>query len=116
MLARADDVPALLFAREDGARSITTWAQLRRDVAAVAYALLNAGVGPGDVVAAWLPNIPEAYVTALAAATIGAMYTSTSPDFGSTGVLDRFGQVKPKVLVATDGYLYGGRATTASLG
>ena len=110
MLARADDVPALLFAREDGKRSVTTWAQLHRQVAAVAYALLNAGVEPGDVVAAWLPNIPEAYVTALAAATIGAMYTSTSPDFGSSGVLDRFGQVKPKVLVATDGYLYGGRA------
>jgi len=110
MLARADDVPAVLFAREDGTRSVTTWAQLRRDVAAVAYALLDAGVEPGDVVAAWLPNIPQAYVTALAAATIGAMYTSTSPDFGSSGVLDRFGQVAPKVLVATDGYLYGGRA------
>jgi acetoacetyl-CoA synthetase len=110
MLARADDVPALLFAREDGKRSVTTWAQLRRDVAAVAYALLDAGVQPGDVVAAWLPNIPEAYVTALATASIGAMYTSTSPDFGSSGVLDRFGQVRPKVLVATDGYLYGGRA------
>jgi acetoacetyl-CoA synthetase len=109
MLARSDDVPALLFAREDGTRSVTTWSQLRSEVAGLAYALLDAGVEPGDVVAAWLPNIPEAYVTALAAATIGAVYTSASPDFGSAGVLERFGQVAPKVLVATDGYVYGGR-------
>src|SRR5450432_2297221 len=109
MLARSDDVPALLFAREDGKRSVTTWSQLQSKVADLAYALLDAGVETGDVVAAWLPNIPEAYVTALAAATIGALYTSTSPDFGSSGVLERFGQVAPKVLVATDGYLYGGR-------
>jgi acetoacetyl-CoA synthetase len=109
MLARSDDVPALLFAREDGKRSVTTWSQLQSKVADLAYALLDAGVETGDVVAAWLPNIPEAYVTALAAATIGALYTSTSPDFGSSGVLERFGQVGPKVLIATDGYVYGGR-------
>ena len=58
---------------------------------------------------AWLPNCPAAYVTALAAAAIGAVYTSTSPDFGTAGVLDRFGQVAPKVLVAADAYLYGGQ-------
>jgi acetoacetyl-CoA synthetase len=109
MLARGDDAPALLFAREDGTRSVTTWLQLQAKVADLAYALLDAGVEPGDVVAAWLPNIPEAFVTALAAATIGAVYTSTSPDFGSSGVLERFGQVAPKVLVTTDGYVYGGR-------
>jgi acetoacetyl-CoA synthetase len=109
MLARSDDVPALLFAREDGMRSVTTWSQLQSKVADLAYALLDAGVEPGDVVAAWLPNIPEAYVTALAAAAIGALYSSTSPDFGSSGVLERFGQVGPKVLVATDSYVYGGR-------
>jgi acetoacetyl-CoA synthetase len=110
MLARDDDAPALLFAREDGARSVTTWHELRQQVAAVSHALIECGVEPGDVVAAWLPNIPEAYVVALAAATIGALYTSTSPDFGTAGVLDRFGQVAPKVLVASDGYLYGGRS------
>jgi acetoacetyl-CoA synthetase len=110
MLARDDDVPALLFAREDGERSVTTWHELRLAVAATAHALTAAGVDAGDVVAAWLPNIPEAYITALAAATIGAVFTSTSPDFGSSGVLDRFGQVAPKVLVAADGYVYGGRA------
>ncbi len=109
LLARDDDGPALLFAREDGARSTTTWHDLRRQVSSMAQALLDVGVGEGDVVAAWLPNIPQAYVTALAAAAIGAVYTSTSPDFGVAGVLDRFGQVGPKVLIAADGYLYGGR-------
>jgi acetoacetyl-CoA synthetase len=110
MLARDGDVPALLFAQEDGERSVTTWHELRLAVAATAHALVAVGVEAGDVVAAWLPNIPEAYITALAAATIGAVFTSTSPDFGSSGVLDRFGQVAPKVLVAADGYVYGGRA------
>ena len=109
LLARDDDTPALLFAREDGLRSVTSWHQLRDAVGAMAHALLREGVVAGDVVAAWLPNIPEAFITALAAATIGAVYTSTSPDFGTSGVLDRFGQVAPKVLVAADGYVYGGR-------
>jgi acetoacetyl-CoA synthetase len=110
MLARDDDTPALMFAREDGMRSLTTWHELRQQVSGCAQALLDAGVLPGDVVAAWLPNMPQTYVVALAAATIGAMYTSTSPDFGAAGVLDRFGQVAPKILVATDGYVYGGRS------
>jgi acetoacetyl-CoA synthetase len=109
LLARDDDTPALLFAREDGLRSVTSWHQLRDAVAAMAHALIGEGVVAGDVVAAWLPNIPEAFITALAAAAIGAVYTSTSPDFGTSGVLDRFGQVAPKLLVAADGYVYGGR-------
>ncbi|MDQ1463778.1 MAG: acetoacetyl-CoA synthetase, partial [Actinomycetota bacterium] len=109
LLARDDDTPALLFAREDGLRSVTSWHQLRDAVAAMAHALIREGVVAGDVVAAWLPNIPEAFITALAAAAIGAVYTSTSPDFGTSGVLDRFGQVAPKLLVAADGYVYGGR-------
>ena len=109
LLARRDDAPALLFAREDGLRRVVSWAQLHADVAAVVGGLRDAGVGEGDVVAAWLPNMPEAYVTALAAASIGAVFTSTSPDFGAAGVLDRFGQVAPVVLVAADGYHYGGK-------
>ena len=108
-LVRDDDAPALMFAREDGMRSVTTWHELRQQVSGCAHALLDAGVLPGDVVAAWLPNMPQAYVVALAAATIGALYTSTSPDFGAAGVLDRFGQVAPKILVASDGYVYSGR-------
>ena len=110
LLARRDDAPALLFAREDGLRRVVSWAQLQAEVAAVVGGLRDAGVGEGDVVAAWLPNMPEAYVIALAAASIGAAFTSTSPDFGAAGVLDRFGQVAPAVLVAADGYYYGGKA------
>jgi acetoacetyl-CoA synthetase len=110
MLARDDDTPALLFAREDGMRSSTTWRELKATVDRAAFALTEAGVERGDVVAAWLPNIPQAYVTAMAAASIGAIYTSTSPDFGVGGVLDRFGQVAPKVVVAADGYVYGGKS------
>jgi acetoacetyl-CoA synthetase len=110
LLRRHDDTPALLFAREDGQRAVITWRELRADVFATARALADTGVRQGDVVAAWLPNIPQAYVTALAAAAIGAVFTSTSPDFGAAGVLDRFRQVEPKVLVAADGYVYGGKS------
>jgi acetoacetyl-CoA synthetase len=110
LLATSTDAPAIIAAREDGERSSLTWNELRAAVGGAAQGLRDAGVGRGDVVAAWLPNIPEAYVTALAAAAIGAIYTSTSPDFGVSGVLDRFGQVKPKVLVAADGYVYAGKS------
>ena len=74
-----------------------------------AAALRHSGVGRGDVVAAWMPNVAETVLVMLAAASIGAVFTSTSPDFGTDGVLDRFGQVRPRVLVAADGYSYGGR-------
>ncbi len=110
LLSATDDTPAILAAREDGETSALSMKELRSRVAAAASGLRDAGVTPGDVVAAWLPNIPQAFVTALAAASIGAVYTSTSPDFGVTGVLDRFGQVKPKVLVAADGYVYAGKS------
>ena len=79
-------------------------------MAALAAALAETGVGPGHRVAAWLPNIPETIVTMLATAAVGATFSSTSPDFGTAGVLDRFGQVEPTVLVAADGYVYGGKA------
>ncbi|MFN8052440.1 MAG: acetoacetate--CoA ligase [Acidimicrobiales bacterium] len=87
---------------------------LRRDetrarVVAMAVALRAAGVRPGDRVAAWLPNIAEAMITMLATAAIGGVYSSTSPDFGVDGVLDRFGQIEPVALVAADGYSYGGK-------
>ena len=110
LLSANDDAPAILAAREDGERSALTWRELRALVGAAAQGLRDAGVEQGDAVAAWLPNIPQAFITALAAAAIGAVYTSTSPDFGVSGVLDRFGQVKPKVLVAADGYVYAGNA------
>lgn len=100
---------ALVFRREDGVRKVWSWRQLRGAVAAMQAALRDAGVGPGDTVAAWLPNIGETVIAMLATNGIGAVFTSTSPDFGPAGVLDRFGQVQPKILIAADGYVYGGK-------
>ncbi|MEO6715413.1 MAG: acetoacetate--CoA ligase [Mycobacteriales bacterium] len=110
LLRRSDDSLAIIFRGEDGLRRDVTWKQLTDNVARAARALTAAGVGPSDRVAAWLPNITEAYVTMLATATLGAVYSSTSPDFGAGGVLDRFAQIEPTVLVAADGYRYAGRA------
>ncbi|MDQ1708991.1 MAG: acetoacetyl-CoA synthetase, partial [Frankiaceae bacterium] len=99
LLRRSDETPAILFRSEDGRHRKLTWHELSAEVARLARALSAAGVQPGDRVAGWLPNVPEAYITMLAAATIGAVYSSTSPDFGVSGVLDRFAQIAPKVLV-----------------
>jgi len=101
--------PAVVFEREDGRSSTLTWAELRADVAAAAAALDAAGVGPGDRVAAWMPNVPETVVVMAATLSLGAVFSSTSPDFGVNGVLDRFAQIEPTVLVAADGYVYGGK-------
>ena len=109
LLRRDDDQPALLFRCEDGTARDLTWADLHALVSRLQQALLGAGVGQGDRVAAWLPNLPESYAVMLAAASIGAVFSSTSPDFGASGVLDRFGQIQPTVLFATDGYRYGGK-------
>lgn len=104
-----DDDPAIIHRREDGAGRTMTWAELRRAVAAFGAALVAAGVGEGDRVAAWMPHVPETVVAMLGAASIGAVFTSTSSDFGPAGVVDRFGQVEPVVLVAADAYRYAGR-------
>ncbi|HUP16837.1 MAG TPA: acetoacetate--CoA ligase [Acidimicrobiia bacterium] len=101
--------PALLYRREDDFERVITWAELRQQVAAFASALRATGVGAGDRVAAWTPHIPETVIAFLAAASIGATFTSTSADFGVNGVVDRFGQVGPMVLLVADGYHYGGR-------
>ena len=109
-LLRGDDSqPAIVFHGEDRVRRSLTMGELRRQVSAFAHALIRMGVGPGDRVAAYLPNMPEAIVGALAAAAIGAIWSSCSPDFGVQGVLDRFGQIEPVVLLAVDGYFYGGK-------
>ena len=100
---------ALVAVDESGARVTRSWDELRRDVAAMAAALRDLGVQPGDRVVTWLPNAIEAVVTMLGAVSIGATYSSTSPDFGTRGVLDRFGQIEPVVLLAVDGYTYGGK-------
>jgi len=109
------DAPAIVFEGEgtgDGpAPSRTlTWDELRAEVATAAAALRDAGVGPGHRVAAWMPNVPETVVVMLATLSLGAVFSSTSPDFGVNGVLDRFAQIEPTVLVAADGYRYGGKA------
>ena len=105
----ADDAPALVAWGEEGRRGAVTWAELRGRVAALAAALAADGVGPGDRVAGYLPNAPEAVVAMLAAASLGAVWSSCSPDFGAAGVVDRFGQIAPAVLVAGDAYRHGGR-------
>jgi acetoacetyl-CoA synthetase len=109
LLRGPDAEPAIVFRNELGARREISWKELRAEVARIAAGLRADGVGPGDVVAGFLPNMPEAVIAMLASASLGATWTSCSPDFGMQGVLDRFGQVKPKVLFTADGYFYGGK-------
>ena len=109
LLQGADDAPALVFRGEDGATRRLTWGELRAETARIAAGLAADGVRPGDRVAGFLPNIPETVVAMLATASLGAVWSSCSPDFGVQGVLDRFGQIEPRVLVAADGYRYGGK-------
>jgi acetoacetyl-CoA synthetase len=86
-----------------------TWGELRARTARIAAGLRELGVGPGDRVVAYMPNIPEAVAAFLACASIGAIWSSSSPDFGKRSVVDRFAQIEPKVLLAVDGYRYGGK-------
>ncbi len=101
--------PAIVFRNERGDRRELTWGELRAESARIAAGLTRDGVTAGDVVAGYLPNVPEAVIAMLATASLGATWTSCSPDFGIQGVLDRFGQVKPKVLFTADGYRYAGK-------
>ena len=100
---------AILHASELRELGELGWGELRARVAAVAAGLRSLGVGPGDRVVAYMPNIPEAIVAFLAGASIGAVWSSCSPDFGPASVVDRFAQIEPKVLFAVDGYSYGGK-------
>ena len=101
---------ALVSYSETGRRVEITWEALRRQVASVAQSLRAAGVVRQDRVAGLLPNCPEAIVAMLATASLGATWSSCSPDFGVDGIVDRFGQIEPKVLFATDGYFYNGKS------
>jgi acetoacetyl-CoA synthetase len=101
--------PAALFQSERQPLTAIGWEELRAQTASLAVALRDLGVGPGDRVAGYVPNIPQALVAFLAAASLGAVWSSCSPDFGSPSVIDRFSQIEPKVLVAVDGYQYGGK-------
>lgn len=104
-----DDQVAIISARENYPTIRITYKQLNNLVAACASGLKKLGVQKGDRVAGYVSNIPEAIIAMLAATSIGAVWSSTSPDFGLQGVLDRFGQIKPKVLFATEGYFYNGK-------
>tara|TARA_R110002110_G_scaffold86743_2_gene226293 strand:+ start:680 stop:2674 length:1995 start_codon:yes stop_codon:yes gene_type:complete len=105
--------PALLFCNEGVASPPVSRAELRRDVARFAAVLKGWGLEKGDRIAAFMPNCPQTIVAMLAAASIGATFSSCSPDFGVQGVLDRFGQIAPKVLIACDGYRYAGKTLPA---
>ncbi|HEY3688417.1 MAG TPA: acetoacetate--CoA ligase [Streptosporangiaceae bacterium] len=114
------DAPAIVFANENGVGRRLTYAELAAEVGRVAAGLRALGVGKGDRVVAYVPNIPEATIAFLATASLGAVWSSCSPDFGAPSVIDRFTQIEPTVLVAVDGYQYGGkpfdrRATVARI-
>jgi len=106
---KRDDDLAVIFHREDGLATQLSYGQLRARVAAARAALASLGVGMGDRVVALAPNCPQTLVAFLAAASLGAVWSSCSPDFGVRAIADRFTQIEPKVLVAVDGYMYGGK-------
>ncbi len=109
LLRYRDDREALVFWNERGAQSRLTYRELYLEVVRVAGALRAMGIRPGDRVAGFMPNLPETVIAMLAAASLGAIWSSCSPDFGVNGVLDRFGQIQPRVLFCADGYVYSGR-------
>jgi acetoacetyl-CoA synthetase len=104
-----DEHPALIVVAEDTDPAEVTWAELRNRVGAFAATLRRLGVQPGDRVAGYLPNVAEAVIAFLGAASIGAVWSSCAPDFGTRAVLDRFAQIEPTVLVAVDGYRFNGK-------
>ena len=110
LLRYRDDQVALIFKGEDHDSTTMTYSELYDEVARVAKSLKEAGVQVGDRVAAFMPNMPETIVAMLAATSLGATWSSCSPDFGIKGVLDRFGQIKPKVLFTANGYWFKGKS------
>ena len=109
LLRRRDRAPAIVFWGEDRLTSRVTYSELYAEVSRLSQALRAAGVKPGDRVAGYLPNLPGTVIAMLAAASIGATWSSCSPDFGVQGVVDRFGQIEPRILFAADGYFYNGK-------
>ena len=106
---RCDSRPALIFSSEDGRRETVSWDELEEKVAAVQAFLIDRGIGKGDRVAAFIPNIPEAIIIFLAVNSLGAIWSCCSPDFGASTVIDRFSQIEPKLLFATTGHIYNGK-------
>lgn len=110
IFARANDKrPAMIYEAENGTRQTFSWQQMRAETARMQAALRAMGVTQGDRVVAYLPNIPEAIIACMATVSLGAIWSSASPDFGAKAVLDRFSQIEPKVLFAVDGYQYNGK-------
>jgi acetoacetyl-CoA synthetase len=109
LLRFRDGHEAIVFRGEDGREQHLSYAELHRQSARLAAALARLGIGPGDRVAAIVPNIPQAVIGMLAASWLGAVWSSCSPDFGAEGILDRFGQIGPRLLIAADGYRFKGR-------
>jgi acetoacetyl-CoA synthetase len=109
LLTRTGTDNALIFRGEDKVAYRWSWDELGARVSRLQQAYLALGIGPGDRIAAMMPNLPETIAAMLAAASIGAIWSSCSPDFGRQGVLDRFGQIEPKLFIACDGYWYNGK-------
>ena len=109
LLRRRDDADALVFWGEDKVRRRMSFAEVHDAVSRTAQAMSALGIKPGDRVAAFMPNMPETIIFMLAATSLGAIWSSCSPDFGAQGVLDRFGQIEPAILFAVEGYYYNGK-------
>jgi len=109
LLSERSDNPAIVFWAEDKQKNSLSHLELYRQVARLSFWLKQNGVKKGDRVAGFLPNMPETVISMLATASLGAVWTSCSPDFGVQGVLDRFGQVEPKIFICVDGYYYNGK-------
>ena len=109
LLKKNDSKPAIIFKSENGYRTIKSWEKLNLDVANLSQWMKTSGINKGDRVAAYVPNIPEAVIAYLATSVIGGVWSSCSPDFGTFGVIDRFSQIKPKILFISDKYFYNGK-------
>ena len=109
LLLKNDDTPAIIARGEDKPDRVITYAELHFEVNRLARAFQQHGIVPGDRVVAYMPNIPETVICMLAATACGAIWSSCSPDFGARGVIDRFSQVNPKILISVDGYTYNGK-------
>ena len=114
MLAGENIGSAIVFKSEDKIRRELSWKELKFQVASIANFLKKNGITKGDRVVAYMPNMPETVVMMLASSSLGAVFSSASPDFGVDGVLDRFGQIEPKILITTDGYFYNGKIVDIS--
>ncbi|MEO4043294.1 acetoacetate--CoA ligase [Hoeflea sp. CAU 1731] len=114
LLSGSGDGDAIIFRGEEKVRSRMSWDELRSLVSRLQQAMRDLGVGQGDRVAAMMPNMPETIAAMLATASIGAIWSSCSPDFGDKGVLDRFGQIEPKLFISCDGYWYNGKKQDVS--